>query len=661
MLHKEGVGGDNVSVAWRLPNGSAPLNGSPPIGNEFLFYRTDMSDFPVLPASFAQPANSGSERGFSARLVQTAGTNEWPNSLSRTEEQLAGVYLDNGVIAKPDILAYETPDLINYSETTIDGVMVPMGNFGGDRHFPGLPQGYSDATRNVAMEMVAYLKLDPGRYRFGVNSDDGFRLTAGTTPQDTNVMLGFFDGGRGASDTLFDFEVQVSGLYPFRLIWEQGGGGHNVEWFSVALDGTRTLINGTNALGQVPVPAYRYCTPLANPVTIAQAPASLTVSAGQTATFTVGAQYKGVNNPATLVYQWKVGGSGIAGAQMPTLVLSAVLVADSGKSYACVVGLLGYPLITSSAATLTVSGLSQRYALTLNSNPAVGGAITANPAPGADGKYAAGNVVTLTATPASGYVFSSWIGDAAGSGPTTITMDGNKSVVANFTLQGTVSYQPGLLRQIYTNIPGSTIADLMGSSKYPNAPDIVDTVPTLESQYLPNDAGENYGQRLSGWLVPPTTGSYVFYLASDDAAQVFLSPDDTAANKQLIVEETGWSPWRNWEGTAQNPQRASGNIALVAGKLYYLEVLHKEGNGGDHLAVAWKLPGGSAPTNGAPPDWRGVLGLPTRYRAGLVVHAGAGHASFGQRCGECQSAAGNQWPLHQRRRGDADGHASQRV
>jgi uncharacterized repeat protein (TIGR02543 family) len=47
--------------------------------------------------------------------------------------------------------------------------------------------------------------------------------------------------------------------------------------------------------------------------------------------------------------------------------------------------------------------------------------------------YADGETVTLTATPNSGYTFSNWTGDASGStNPITLTMNGNKTVVANF-------------------------------------------------------------------------------------------------------------------------------------------------------------------------------------------------------------------------------------
>jgi hypothetical protein len=44
-----------------------------------------------------------------------------------------------------------------------------------------------------------------------------------------------------------------------------------------------------------------------------------------------------------------------------------------------------------------------------------------------------GSVVPLSATPAGGWAFSSWTGDASGSNPSTqVTMDGNKKVTATF-------------------------------------------------------------------------------------------------------------------------------------------------------------------------------------------------------------------------------------
>ena len=74
-----------------------------------------------------------------------------------------------------------------------------------------------------------------------------------------------------------------------------------------------------------------------------------------------------------------------------------------------------------------------QYALTMAVNPQGGG--TTTPAVGTH-TYNEGTVVNLTATPAVGYEFVSWTGDVAdaNSANTTVTMDANKTVTANFQL-----------------------------------------------------------------------------------------------------------------------------------------------------------------------------------------------------------------------------------
>ena len=76
------------------------------------------------------------------------------------------------------------------------------------------------------------------------------------------------------------------------------------------------------------------------------------------------------------------------------------------------------------------------YTLTTSVSPSGGGSVSPT-----GGTYAAGSQVTLTATPAFGYSFSNWGGDASGSqNPITITMNSNKSITANFEETGVTYY-----------------------------------------------------------------------------------------------------------------------------------------------------------------------------------------------------------------------------
>lgn len=72
---------------------------------------------------------------------------------------------------------------------------------------------------------------------------------------------------------------------------------------------------------------------------------------------------------------------------------------------------------------------ASQFALILSSSPAAGGTTTGS------GAYSAGSSASATATANPGYTFTSWSGDATGTNnPLTITMNANKRVTANFTL-----------------------------------------------------------------------------------------------------------------------------------------------------------------------------------------------------------------------------------
>ena len=114
----------------------------------------------------------------------------------------------------------------------------------------------------------------------------------------------------------------------------------------------------------------------------------------------------------------------------------------------------------------------------------------------------------------------------------------------------------------------------------------------MTSFEAPVNWADAYGTRIQGYLSPPMTGYYTFWIASDDNGELWLSTNDNPANAVKIAYVTSWTGSRDW-ANANNPTQQSAQIYLQAGQRYYVEALQKEGGGGDNLAVRWQLPGGT--------------------------------------------------------------------
>ena len=137
----------------------------------------------------------------------------------------------------------------------------------------------------------------------------------------------------------------------------------------------------------------------------------------------------------------------------------------------------------------------------------------------------------------------------------------------------------GVLQQVWTGQGGSSIADI-------NTQAVIQSQQVLASFKSPTSMGNNYAQKVSGYLAVPESGEYSFWIASDDASQFKISPDMTAEKAQLVAHVNGYTSEDNWS----NGSQAKTNLQLNAGQLYYVEVMHKEGGGGDHMSVAWQGP-----------------------------------------------------------------------
>ncbi|QHT66187.1 T9SS type A sorting domain-containing protein [Rhodocytophaga rosea] len=143
-----------------------------------------------------------------------------------------------------------------------------------------------------------------------------------------------------------------------------------------------------------------------------------------------------------------------------------------------------------------------------------------------------------------------------------------------------------ILREFWSNVAGKTVANIP-----------VSTTPTSSSQLTsfegPTNAGDNYGQRIRGYLCAPASGTYTFYIAADESAELWLSTDINSLNKLKIASVPSFTGVREW---SKYPSQKSVAISLVAGKKYYIEALHKEELNGDNVAVGWQQPGQTAIT-----------------------------------------------------------------
>ncbi|MBE7500477.1 MAG: protein kinase [Verrucomicrobiales bacterium] len=174
----------------------------------------------------------------------------------------------------------------------------------------------------------------------------------------------------------------------------------------------------------------------------------------------------------------------------------------------------------------------------------------------------------------------------------------------------------GILRcEIFSDLPGNRLADLTKTVRFPRLPDRVDFVPQFEA---PANFADHFGARLTGYLLPPKTGEYRFYLNSDDEGALFLSTDDSPGNAREVAHEPVWSPPRAWTAHDQRPNRenVSAPILLEAGRRYYVEALMKEGTGTENLAVAWQTPGELIPEHGASPIPGKYLAVPAEWLEG---------------------------------------------
>jgi len=122
---------------------------------------------------------------------------------------------------------------------------------------------------------------------------------------------------------------------------------------------------------------------------------------------------------------------------------------------------------------------------------------------------------------------------------------------------------------------------------YPYRPSGWDIQPSFEA---PSNWGDYHLTRMRGYLHPPATGNYTFWIASDNSSELWLSATEDPAKVRRIafVGEGFWVNPREW---SRYSSQRSETIFLHADRTYYIEAFQEQITLADNLSVAWQGPG----------------------------------------------------------------------
>jgi len=294
-----------------------------------------------------------------------------------------------------------------------------------------------------------------------------------------------------------------------------------------------------------------------NAPSISAQPASVTVTAGSSASFSVTA-----TGTAPLAYQWQKGGVAISGATSSSYSISSTVAGDAGSYTVVVSNSAGS--VTSSAATLTVNAAANPPSIT--TQPA---SVTVTA--GASASFS----VTATGTAPMTYQWQK--GGVAISGATA----------SSYSISSTVAGDAGNYTVVVSNSAGSvtsSAATLTVSAAPTSAPVITAS---------PSSATQVAGTSLS--LTSTVTGGGLSYQWSKDGVAI---PGATAATYTLAsLSSANAGDYAvtavNALGTATSRIARVTVAAPVAGRITNLSVRSVAGVGGNPLIVGFVMDGGS--------------------------------------------------------------------
>ena len=458
----------------------------------------------------------------------------------------------------------------------------------------------SNVRDSYVTHMMGYLyPPETGQYIFSLAGDDNGQVWLSTDESPANAKLIAEETGwqpirayqaSGDEATSSEVFLEAGQIYFIEAFVNEGGGGDNlaVAW-SLPEDGPTDIESGALPISGDYLSPLIPVAPNAVDLKITAQPSDVTAEKNTDVQFSVGLSHKDVGAKVF----WKLNGQ--LQGEASVFTLSEITDELDGAKVQAMVVYNGVQ--NSEEATLTVtadttapavvstdgSRFMNTLSLTFNEDLDAGSAENSSnynvAGLSVDSVELNGRKVVLNTgdqTPGEVYTVSvSGVSDPDGN-----EFNGDVSIHAYVEATGFLWWD------VWTGIGGAhPMENLTENENYPDNPNFSQLMPWTNSRWatgFQNDANDNYGARMSGWLVAPEDGEYRIWVRSDDHGQVWISSDEDPENVELYAEEVGCC-----KSFTLDDGGLSGLIELEAGKRYYFEALLKEGGGGDWMNVGW--------------------------------------------------------------------------
>ncbi len=151
----------------------------------------------------------------------------------------------------------------------------------------------------------------------------------------------------------------------------------------------------------------------------------------------------------------------------------------------------------------------------------------------------------------------------------------------------------GLTREWWFHSPGGSLDAARRAGHLLRRPSMITHTDGSRAE---ENTTDHFISRLRGTLTIPETATYRFWIAGDDHCELWLSDNDRKFHKHLIAhvgpaefenpDAPAWTDPLDWDA---RPTQRSREFTLTEGTRRFIEILHKDGNGDDHVAVAWQI------------------------------------------------------------------------